>query len=172
MKVESISSNAWVDEPSTSASILIQLISYTKDARPVKQATIMRSVVPVASCSGRASIAGVHNGRASNQTIAASARLSTPATRSVPGNPTHWINTKPLTNTPTAAPRLLVKYSIATDSPVLAGWLRTSPALISGNVMPSSSDCGRISVAESASFTPSTRPSPASSDPSPGKTDA
>src|SRR3990172_3736419 len=39
MKVASISSNECVEAPSTSDSILIQLISYTNDANPVKNAT-------------------------------------------------------------------------------------------------------------------------------------
>ncbi len=89
-----------------------------------------------------------------------------PAVRNVPGRPTHSISRKPLASTPTAAPRLLVKYSIDTDSPEAVGCARTSPALISGKVAPSSTDCGRISRQEMASLAPSTShslPSPGSS---------
>ncbi len=70
--------------------------------------------------------------------------LRSPAVRIVPGRPTAPINTNPLTMTPTAAPRLLVKYRVASVSPGRSGQRRMSPPLISGKVMPSSTDCGRM----------------------------
>ncbi len=95
-------------------------------------------------------------GRASSATVAASTRLMTPAVRNVPGRPAQAIRMKPLARTPAAAPRLFAKYSMATASPgaprpsfMLA---RTSPALISGKVAPSRTDCGRINALASASF--------------------
>ena len=67
-----------------------------------------------------------------------------PASRSVPGSPSAPMRRKPLENTPAAPPRLLVKYSIASDAPAARGCARTSAVLIKGNVLPSSTDCGRI----------------------------
>jgi len=73
--------------------------------------------------------------------------LISAATRTVPGSPTARTSTNPLTTTPTAAPRLFVKYSIATVRPGRSGNARSTPAVISGNVIPSRIDCGRISRA-------------------------
>ena len=61
-----------------------------------------------------------------------------------PVSPKASIMTKPEASTPTAAPRLFVKYSMASDPPGVPGNRRINPALISGKVMPSSTDCGRI----------------------------
>ena len=44
-----------------------------------------------------------------HHTAAATSKLIAPAIRNVPGSPAAGTNTKPLTNTPMAAPRLLVK---------------------------------------------------------------
>ena len=124
----------------------------------------------VSQPAGCGSTDGACAGRASSATAAAIARLIRPAVRSVPGSPAQAMRMKPLASTPAAAPRLLAKYSIATASPGArrASFIvaRTSPALISGKVAPSSTDCGRISRQERASLAPSTShslPSPGSS---------
>ncbi len=62
----------------------------------------------LASRSGAAS-GGCALRRASGGTAAATAMLISPAMRTVPGSPTAETSTKPLTSTPAAAPRLLVK---------------------------------------------------------------
>ena len=78
-------------------------------------------------------------------TTAASTRFITPAACVVPGSPIAGINTNVLASTPNTAPMLLVKYSIDSDRPGSNGNARRMPALISGNVVPSRIDCGRIS---------------------------
>ena len=85
--------------------------------------------------------------RASNQTTIASITLISPAVRIAPGRPIQGIRPKPPTSTPIAAPMLLVKYKVAIVSPESLGKRRTIAPLISGNVMPSSTDCGRMRIA-------------------------
>ena len=68
-----------------------------------------------------------------------------PAKRVVPGRPKAGISTKVLASTPNTAPRLLVKYSIESVRPGACGKARRMPALISGKVVPSRIDCGRMS---------------------------
>ena len=66
-----------------------------------------------------------------------------------------------------AAPRLLVKYSIDSDRPPVSGKRRMTPALISGNVVPRSTEAGRMSAEAIVHLTTSTIPVP----PSAGKTE-
>ena len=72
--------------------------------------------------------------------MAASAILMTPAMKIVPGSPTSLISQKPLASTPIDAPILFVKYSMAMLPPGVFGKRRMMPALISGNVIPKSTD--------------------------------
>ncbi len=65
----------------------------------------------------------------------------------VPGRPTLPMSQKPLASTPNAAPILLVKYSIARLPPGVEGYRRSMPVLIRGKVIPSNTDCGKISKA-------------------------
>ena len=74
-------------------------------------------------------------------------RLMAPASFIVPGKPSQAIRTKPDTSTPIAAPILLVKYSIARLPPGVEGYRRNMPVLIKGKVIPSNTDCGKISRA-------------------------
>src|SRR4051812_1388885 len=85
-------------------------------------------------------------------TARATVRFSTAATVSVPGRPKRSTSQKPAISTPTAAPALFVKYSIDRARPERSGIRRTTPALISGNVIPSRIDCGRISSAAISHF--------------------
>ena len=57
------------------------------------------------------------------------------------------ISTNPLTRTPRAPPRLLVKYRVDSVSPARSGQRRMMPLLINGKVVPSSTDCGSTSSA-------------------------
>ncbi len=66
----------------------------------------MRSRLPSPCAS--TGVDGVGGGD-THQTAAATTKLITPAIRRVPGSPAAGTSTKPLTNTPAAAPRLLVK---------------------------------------------------------------
>jgi len=139
-----------------------------KDAAPVRKLAASSRTAASAGEPARAASAGARSGRASSPTAAASARLSAPAVRNAPGRPSQAISTKPLASTPSAAPRLFVKYSIATDSPEDRGCARARPALIRGNVAPSSTDCGRISRLAMPSLAASTAQAP----PSAGSSDA
>ena len=79
-----------------------------KEASPVKNATASNSCTPPSARDAGAT-GEKRTGRASSATATAITRFIAPATRSVPGKPTAAISTKPLTSTPAAAPRLLVK---------------------------------------------------------------
>ena len=70
----------------------------------------------------------------------------------VPGKPNHPTSTKPLIKTPAAAPILLVKYSIEMEEPARCGNILTTPALMSGKVMPSRMEGGRISKPDTSSL--------------------
>ena len=124
-----------------------QAISYMNDDAPVMSATNRKKNVR-SRCSWSGTAASVLTWpRKSHHTAPATAKLLAAAVRIVPGNPTAAMRTNPLTSTPAAAPRLFVKYSIASDRPGRCGKTRRTPAVISGNVMPSRIDCGRISNA-------------------------
>ena len=110
MNALSMSSNACVEEPRTSASMRIQATSYMKEEAPVTSATPRkrRKVRSLRSCDAGAS-GGPSCRRNIDQTAAATPRLRSPATRMVPGRPRARMRTNPLASTPAAAPRLLVK---------------------------------------------------------------
>ena len=79
------------------------------EASPVKNATASSTPAAPVSASRRGGTEAAAIGRAISHTQDASTRLIAPANRSVPGNPAHSMRTNPLTSTPAAAPRLLVK---------------------------------------------------------------
>ena len=125
MKAESINSNECVEDPRTSESMRIQPISKTNEAAPVRSATARKNLKGAASSEsrpprGRAFI-GSSVPPANSHTAAARPRLRAPALCTVPGSPSLSIMTNPLASTPIEAPKLLVKYSIASDSPGAAG---------------------------------------------------
>ena len=113
MNALSMSSKEWVELPSTRLSIRIQPSSYMNEAAPVRQAASVsqRAHGSRLGRTGAASVraAGSVSPRGSAPITSESATLRIPATRMVPGRPTASIRTKPLTRTPTAAPRLLAK---------------------------------------------------------------
>ena len=142
MNALSISSKACVEDPSTSASMRIHATSYMNDDAPVTNAAPRKKKnVPSrrSSCGTKASV-GVSCPRKNHHTAPATAKLISAAVRIVPGSPTAAISTNPLTSTPAAAPRLFVKYSIASDCPGRCAKTRSTPAVMSGNVIPSSTD--------------------------------
>ena len=120
----------------------IHATSYMNDDAPVTNAAPRKKKnVPSrrSSCGTKASV-GVSCPRKSHHTAPATAKLISAAVRIVPGRPTAAISTNPLTSTPAAAPRLFVKYSIASDCPGRCAKTRSRPAVMSGKVIPSSTD--------------------------------
>src|ERR1700681_4963181 len=122
MNALSMSSNECVELPSTRLSIRIQPSSYMNDAAPVRNAATVNHLVNLSVPGNGPDVAcGAEAGSVCPRTIAqitkASEMLRSPAVRMVPGKPTALISTKPLMRTPIAAPRLLVKYRVASVSP-------------------------------------------------------
>jgi hypothetical protein len=115
MNALNMSSNECVVLPSTRLSILSQPISYMNDEVPVIAAAARNSVASLSSPAAFAAgapiglFAGFGSSFASTQTTSASATLSRPAVKIVPGRPTSAMSQNPLTSTPTAAPMLFVK---------------------------------------------------------------
>src|SRR6185295_99286 len=97
------------------------------DDAPVIAAAARNSVASpslpaeVAGATAMGAVAGLGSSFVAPQTTSASAMLSTPAVTIVPGSPTSAMSQKPLASTPSAAPMLFVKYSIASLPPGPSG---------------------------------------------------
>ena len=118
--------------------------------RPVPNATARYKVTiwlrrdrPCSSSSTLPTIGGVgaRSVMASNMIT----MLRAAPTINAPGNPTEGTRAKPLSMAPKAAPNELVKYRTARTRPGFCFSRRRIPTLISGKVIPSKMQAGRMS---------------------------